>query len=245
MKIKNRILQKRRPEFLGIKLLKTQAYRNTANLKIEDTEYRIKKALHVIYKYHKHNKRILFVGTPSNAHKEIKQLLKETKHVLISESIWTNGCITNQDASFDPLLKSQNPADKIRAEIIFQLRKKSDLIVILNVLKNRDALKEGYLSKTPIISLGCELNVLEKKSTYKVPVKFNFTNKKIGNSFFYGILKIILKKAKLDNLTANQRRHSVFKINFFNSNTKQMSDKPPTTQLLEKILATDIKNASF
>ena len=51
-----------------LKLIQTKIYKKNEHnfIKIEEIYSRLKKALHIIYKYHINNKRIVFIGTPLN-----------------------------------------------------------------------------------------------------------------------------------------------------------------------------------
>lgn len=187
-------------KLLRLKLIQTKIYdkkhqhRNTI---IEEIEARLKKALHLIFKYHAHNKKIVFIGGSSRINQKIKFLLKNTNHTLIPESIWMNGIITNQTSNFKDLTHKQKSIKKRISTMVIQLRKKSDLMVILDRSKNLNALKEGYISKIPIISLNNELSILEKESQYKVPGNFTFTKKKIRDNLFYSMLAAAIKKATI------------------------------------------------
>lgn len=194
MKINNSKHQK--TNLLKLKLLKSKIYKTfsfSGHYKLEDIESRLRKSLHVIYKFHVCNKKILFVGTPLYQHKQLKLLTKNTRHTLVPESLWINGSITNQSTS----LKYTHHNKKV-SEILHQLEKKFDLIVILDQSSNLGALEEGYTSRTPVISLNADLNTLKATATYKVPGNFIFTKKKSRNNFVYSILRAVLKKAKKD-----------------------------------------------
>jgi hypothetical protein len=72
MKIKNIIKYKNK--LLKLKLIKTKIYKKKdqlTNTRIEDIEYRLK-ALHVIYKYHTNNKRILLSAYQYTQTKKLK-----------------------------------------------------------------------------------------------------------------------------------------------------------------------------
>jgi ribosomal protein S2 len=184
-------------KLLKLKLIKTKVYKKNHNnfTKIEDVSNRLKKALHIIYKYHINNKKILFIGTPVDIDIKFQKLLKNTKHVLIPESFWINGLITNQTSCFKYLSKNKEVIDKKMSEILFKIKNKSDLIVILDTLSNSTALTEGHLTRIPVISLNCNINISEIKSSYKVTGNFKFKKKKIRDFFFYSILTAIIKKA--------------------------------------------------
>lgn len=192
---------KNKARLLKLKLLKTKVYKKKncfISLKIEDIEYRLKKALHIIYKYHINNKRVLFVGTSSYTHQKLKQLVRNTKHVMIPESIWTNGIIANPSTCFRYLSENQSTTNKKISKILFHLKKRSDLIVILNQISNLTALEESYNARIPIISLNSDLNILDVKPSYKIPGNFSFNKKKIRDNFFYSILNATFKKTNKD-----------------------------------------------
>ena len=196
--IKTKKIIKNKTKLIKLKILKTQIYKkknNLSKIKIEDIIWRLKKGLHIIYKYHVHNKQILFVGSPLYNSYKTKQLLKNTKHILIPKSVWINGILTNQQSSFQYLSKNTN--NKKISKLLFQLKKKSDLIVILGQSFNINALNESYVTRIPIIVLNSNLNILDTKPTYKIPGNFSFNKKKkVRHHIFYSILNATLKKAK-------------------------------------------------
>jgi len=80
MKIKNQ------NQLLKLKLIKTKIYKKNyifTNLKIEDIEYRLKKGLQIIHKYHIKNKKILFINNFLTIETKIKNLLKNTNHTFM------------------------------------------------------------------------------------------------------------------------------------------------------------------
>jgi ribosomal protein S2 len=196
MKIKNIIKYKNK--LLKLKLIKTKIYKkkdHLTNTRIENIEYRLKKALHIIYKYHTTNKRILFIGVPVHTDKETKNLINSTRHTFIPESAWVNGIITNKASCFKYLSENPKATTNKLSKLLLKLRNKSDLVVVFNKIADKDALGECYLARIPVISLNCDLNPLKNKSTYKIPGNFNFTKKKVRNDFFFSILKATFKKA--------------------------------------------------
>lgn len=204
-------------KLLKLKLIKTKIYKKNSNnfIQIENIINKLKKALTIIYKYHINNKRILFVGSPIYIDPKLKNLIKNTKHRIIPESIWINGLITNKTTCFNYISKNQKVINSKVSEILFQMKKRGDLIVILDASLNRTVLEEGYLDKTPVISLGSTLEISDQKSSYKVPGNFKFTNKKTRDTFFYSILSAVFKKAhkelkakiRLKKLFLNKKKH--------------------------------------
>lgn len=189
MKIKNTI--KNKNKLLKLKLIETKIYKKTnasTNLKIEDIEYRLKKGLQIIYRYHVSGKKILFISGSSTIEATLKNLLKNTKHTFIPEYLWLNGAITNKQTFFT------NPKKKIFDNKILRVRKTNNLIVILDKQVKQDILTENYKSRTPVIFLGGDLNIFDIKSNYKIPGNFLLTKKKIRDNFFLALLESTLKK---------------------------------------------------
>jgi ribosomal protein S2 len=209
-------------KLIKLKLIQTKIYKKNSkdSIKINDIIPRIKKAIFLIYKYHINNKRILFVGTPLNVSEKLKKLLNNTKHIFIPESVWVNGILTNKESCFKNLTKDQNPNDNKILDILFPLRKKNDLIVILDSSSNQNVLKEAYATEIPTISLNNSLDIFDEKSDYKIPGNFLFTKKKLRDNFFYSILNTTFKKA---NLIKNYLKKNKFKIK--QDNTKNNYNK--------------------
>jgi hypothetical protein len=88
MKIINVI--KAQNQLIKLKLIATKIKKNNNNclkFNFENIICRLKKGLHIVYKYHIKNKKILFISNKNlNIIKtKIKKLLKLTKHVFINE----------------------------------------------------------------------------------------------------------------------------------------------------------------
>lgn len=185
---------KNQHQLLKLKLIKTKIYEKNdtfTNLKIEDIEYRLKKGLQIMHKYHVKNKKILFINNSLTIGTKIKKLLKNTKHIFMSYYLWLNGGITNtQLFSKDPT-KRKTSYNKTS-----QFKNKSDLIVILDKHINTHVIEENYKTRTPILFLGSDLNIFDNKSSYKIPGNFVLAKKKIISSFFLTLLKTIFKKSK-------------------------------------------------
>jgi hypothetical protein len=82
---------------LKLKLIQTKTYKKTLILntfKIEDIEYRLKRSLQVIKKYHIKGKKILFMTSFST--KKWSELLKHTKHSIKNEYFSTDEKTNNK-----------------------------------------------------------------------------------------------------------------------------------------------------
>jgi ribosomal protein S2 len=193
-------LNRHKTKLLRLKLLKTKVYKHEKNfnyLLLKNMETQLKKVLHIIYRFHIANKKILFVGTPLKLNPKIKQLIQNKKHSFIPESVWMNGIITNPRPSFKHLLKRHAIANDKTSKFLFNLRTQADLIVVLNENVNLTALKESSLKRIPTISLNSNYNVHNfDLSTYKVTGDYNFVKKPIRNNLFFLLLSSLLKKAE-------------------------------------------------
>ena len=159
----------------------------------QNIELKFKNALNVIFKFHSDNKKILFVGTPLQLTKQLKNLLKNTNHLIIPEKIWFNGILTNTKIIFKFLFKKLLKKNKNTLKFLFNLTIRNDLIVILNEYLSVAFLKEISKKQLPIISLNYNNVDLKKlNSTYKIQQN----NYKNNNKFFFSILINILKKAE-------------------------------------------------
>lgn len=222
MKIKN--TTKNKNKLLKLKLIKTKIYKKNysfTNLKIEDIEYRLKKGLEIIYKYHVNGKKILFVNSSSAIETTLKNLLKNTKHTFIPDYLWLNGAITNkQDQPFFSRLQKQNVSD-----ITLKFKKNNSLIVILDKNIKNDAITESYKTKIPVIFLGRDLNIFDVKSNYKIPGNFLLAKKKIRDNFFLALLESTLKKAAL---------HRAFNQKLMRNRQKLMTHRKNSRKMVKK-----------
>jgi len=186
-------------KLLKLKLIKTKIYKKKHNdfIKIKSIANRLKKSLHIIYNYHKNNKKILFIGTLINSDARFKKFLRNTKHALVPELLWMNGSVTNKLFCFKYLSKNKKLVNRKISEILFKIKAKSDLIVVLNPLNNSSVINESYLARTPIISINYNFNstVIAIKSSYKIPGNFQFKKKKIRDAFLYSLIILVLKRA--------------------------------------------------
>lgn len=184
-------------KLLNLKLIQSRILKKNhfkENITIENVVFRLKKILKIIYLYHINNKRILFVGNPLEITKELVSILKNTKHTFIPKSGWIAGSIvTNNTISFK--LTFNKSVDSQISKKLQKLKKKNDLIVILDEKSDLIALNESYVNDIPIISLNSNLNPFNFKPSYKIPGNFILLKKKLKNNFFYSILLSTLKKA--------------------------------------------------
>lgn len=195
MKIKN--IVKRKNKLISLNILKSKLYRksqvSTLKSKTKQTELHLKKVAQIVYRYQLAGKRILFLGFPLS----FQSILKQTKHILIPESSWLNGIITNQILRFNYTLTKQQKRLPFKiVQLLLQLKKKIDLVVVFNLNKNFNALEECYSARIPIVGGSQTLDICEDKVTYKILSDFKFVNdKSLNSNFFVSMIKMVLKKS--------------------------------------------------
>jgi ribosomal protein S2 len=208
-------------KLLKLKLIQTKTFtkkQNTNNIKIEDIECRLKKSLQVIYKYHIFKKRILFVGASYDINLKFKIFLSKTKHIFLPSNLWIKGAINNKTACFKHLLSnnSKNFNNKI-SELLIQLKKNIDLIVILDKNESLNIINEGYNTRIPIISFDNNFNLHNNQFSYAIPGNSRFLKKKVRDKFFYSLLISTLKKgnkykiSRPKKMYSQQQKHFKFK----------------------------------
>jgi hypothetical protein len=108
-----------------------------------------KRALHIIFKYHKASKRILFVGVPKTLEEKIN---RRTHHVAVDHNFELQGVISNNLSSskFGKLAKQSLSKIYVRS-LIPKLTKKPDLVVIFSHEKKQNLILESNIAKVPLI----------------------------------------------------------------------------------------------
>ena len=190
MKLKR--VKKPRNKLLQLQILKLRYKKKSYdfNVNLKQMEINLHKISNVIYKYHIADKKILFLGFPNNFNKT----LKNTKHILIPEFVWFDGMLSNRISFINNSIKK---IPKSIFRLMLQLKKKLDLIVIYNLNENSTAIKEGYLTRIPVITVSKQLDIFNLKTTYDSIGNYNFINEKSeNNSLFFSFIKATLNRAK-------------------------------------------------
>jgi ribosomal protein S2 len=223
-------LRNYKTKLLKLKLLKTKTFKLEKDLNyllLKNIETRLKKILHIIYRFHVANKKILFIGTPIKLNNQIKKLFKNKKHNFIPENIWMSGIITNSKSSFKHLVRQHAVTKSTTSKFLFNLKSQADLIVILNERSNLTALKESSLKRVPTIALNVNSDFFSSSlSTYKAMGNYGFTKKSIRNNLFFLLLNAVLKKAEQAKKQKIQYIKKQKPLNTsFNSKNKYVSKK--------------------
>jgi ribosomal protein S2 len=126
-----------------------------------------KKALHIIFEYHKANKKILFVGIPKKLELKINTL---THHVAVDKNFELQGVISNSlnSAKFAKIEKQSFSKIYVKS-LVPKLLKKPDLVVVVSHEKKQNIIAESNVAKIPVI-------VFESNNSFLTNLSANFYN---------------------------------------------------------------------
>lgn len=224
MKLKR--IKKPQHRLLELQILKLCYKKKSYNFgtHLKQMEIQLRKISDVIYKYHIMDKKILFLGFPVN----FNETLKNTKHILIPESVWVDGMLSNRTSSINSSVKK---TPKSVFKLMLKLEKKLDLVVIYNLNKSSTAIKESYLARTPAITFSKKSDTFDLETTYDSIGNYSFINEKLENkNFFLSFIKSTLNRAKRSKRvksykSLNELREVYKKRNNWNAKKVSWKDK--------------------
>lgn len=132
------------------------------NLFVVETD--IKKKLLIIFKYHKNNKKIMFVGM-SNENFE-----KKSNHLFLPSYYWVNGLLSNKTVAFKYIKTRLISSASNNLKNYVSLKIKPDLIVLFNTDYEEIIIKEAVDLKVPVLILS------EKNSNIFKPLTISILN---------------------------------------------------------------------
>jgi len=155
-----------------------------------------KKALHIIFKYHKANKKILFVGVPKKLEEKIN---RRTLHAAVDQTFELQGVISNNLSSskFGKLAKHSSSKIYVKS-LIPKLIKKPDLVVIFSHEKKQSLIQESNIAKVPMIVFesGKSLSTRESNNFYTVKSLGENLRSTSEESLLISGLNFLFKKLK-------------------------------------------------
>lgn len=173
--------------------IKKKTFKSLPDISIRDIMLNFKKSLNIIFKYHKNNKRILFIGNPKVIEDEINSNTIHTSisnydKNIINKRIITNNFIANS-------VKLNKYLFKNNKFMLSKLLKKPELIVIFKQQQNNHLIKESTVLKIPTIEFNCNLKRNNWNYNYNIPGNFNLTENKIINNIYFIVFNSLLNRS--------------------------------------------------
>jgi hypothetical protein len=191
MKIKKFKQSNKNDKLMKLKTLKLYSKTKQTNIQKILLQTHLIKVCNIIYQYHLLNKKILFLGFSTN----FKNILKNTEHKIIPESLLFNGIISNKEF-VNNAIKTKN----------------TNLIIIHNQNNYSTIEKESYTARIPTIALNNNQK-FNSKTAYPWLSNYKSLNeKKITNNFFLIFLKNTLLKAKQSKTTIKAKAQYYFPL---------------------------------
>jgi len=184
-------------------LLKLQIYSNKPSFEtvpfskniLEQVEAYLKQVLKIIYEYHVHQFKILFIGFPAVCKMKRLKLIHFTNHNFISEKSWISGIFRNRFSILTYLKLIQSQSFSKSLKLLLSIKTKPHLVVIFNQKVEINTINEFYKAGIPILSFNWNsLNAF--KIIYKALGNYSFIEKNMKFTFFF-LLYSLLKKAPL------------------------------------------------
>jgi len=183
MKIKNSKINQKLFELYLIKARTYEHYdkkiKDVVNISIAQTLLNFKKTLRIIFKFHRKNKKILFLGLNGLI---LKKINKETNHIAIPSKVKLQGRILNK-------LKFN------KKDLLLKQKTSPSLIVIFNEIETYSyVLNESFKYKIPTITFGKNNNRNSSNMfLYNISANTDFLLNSKKN-LFYNCLKFLFKK---------------------------------------------------
>lgn len=208
-------------QILKLFLLKSRGYENNiTNKKINEKVLthtnltkaltNFKKALQIIFKYHRSEKKILFIGLPKKLQFKINTL---TKHVAVPESFDLQFFFSNNNLnSFKSDKKLKLTLNEFEVKDLFlKLKRKPDLLIFAS--ENKNTICESYRHKLPMIFFGCskDLKNVWIINSYRVPDIKNNLSEILNQDFFFASFNFLFKVFK---------NKKVRKFSYYNKNKR-------------------------
>jgi ribosomal protein S2 len=185
-------------QLLKLHFLKSRVYEYPAkktnfndlkNTNLDQILVSVKKALQIIFQYNQANKRVLFIGLPSELEFKINS---QTRHAAVSNSFDIQGIVSNNKTNLLLDLKSVTPKVVKRSSRVLlpKLMKKPDLIILFDHDKTHAILTESWVAKIPAINFVANDRFKGAVSPSSYCVKGNYKSTLTAfdkNIFFIGL----------------------------------------------------------
>ena len=196
---------KKLKQILELYLLNSRPYEHTVKNTSSDflTSFNLiqiishlKKALHIIFEYHRAHKKILFVGLPKKLEVKINKL---THHIAVDSNFDLRRVISNSYTAVNSIKVENKLFSKVLTKsLIPKLSNKPDLIVFLLYEKKQNIIVKSNVAKIPIMnfaSVGCSRTDLNTKFYNIEDFSYKFISTFDKSLFFFG-LNFLFKRMK-------------------------------------------------
>lgn len=177
-------------------------FRNNFSLfNLKHTKNFIKKILLLIYKFHYHNKKILFIGFPNILNNNFNLLFSKTNHYFINQESW----IYNFFVNYKKIISLKKTLSNNELKTLININTIPDLIVLYNQTKETKIIKEILSTRIQFISFinsSTNPNLLE----YKVLGGFHHIKTK---KLIYLLLRSLLTLSKNKNYLNEKKKYYI------------------------------------
>ena len=161
-------------------------------LNLSNTIIDFKKALNIIFKYHKHNKRILFIGSP----KIIENLINlNTIHSSVPDFFCLKNKITMNNHLYKNIKLNKHFFNQ-KKFLLSKIKKKPELVVVFNHNKKESIIKETSVAKIPTIEFNSTGQQNQLNNNYNVLSRIAFNKNKNIDNIFFAILNSLFSNTK-------------------------------------------------
>lgn len=190
-------------KLVKLQLIKSKIYKQNSYLlsnsffkTLKRIEIQLKKSIQIVNNYHINNKKIFFVGVPYNVQKKYTKTLKRTNHLFIPKSMWLNGLLSNKISIFKHIQQRINKNVNNNLKILFLIKQKPSLIILLSKKSELNALKEAIKFRVPVVVVVNEKPCINSDVGYNIYCKACFLSSRVLLKLFYFLLNSLFKKYK-------------------------------------------------
>lgn len=194
---KNKKINSRR--LFELQLIKSKMYTHTKKKHSNKLENDLsgllidfKKSINIIFKYHKNNKRILFIGSPQIFENLINS---KTIHTAMPDFLDFRNKLTI-NSYISKTLKLNKHLFNNKNFLLSKLKKKPELIVMFNHIQKESVIKETTLAKIPIIEFNANRDRENWSYNYAVQGSMNINKNKTIDNIFYIILNSLFSNRR-------------------------------------------------
>lgn len=177
-----------------LQLIKSKTYTQTKKgnfknptINLSNMLLDFKKSINVIFKYHRNNKRILFIGSPKILENSINSNTSHTSipsFLKIRNEFILNNFLSKSIRLNKHLFNNKN-------FLVTKLKKKPELIVLFNHKNKESVIKEAATAKIPLIEFNSSKQRENWNYSYTVQGNMEYNKNKIIDNVLFVVLNSI------------------------------------------------------